>query len=94
MSHLPPITQGHLIAAFISLQMDAITTLDAALEDELRRKLIVTRAHHLRTQEWAATQHREQHTVRRINPTTGQWITQVVAGDFNNTQQGAQPCLF
>lgn len=93
MSHLPPINHGHLMAAFVALRLDKKTTFDEAMLDDLRRQLIVTKAHHIRTQEWAATQTTERKLVRRFNPRTGNWITEVTTGQLIDKTQEQLPCI-
>lgn len=82
---LPPVTEAHRRAAFASLAMPG-WTFDAALRDPLRAQVIECRAAQLRTREWQAANDRETVCVRRLNPITGQWHTQRVAGDYTRQQ--------
>ena len=72
---LPDVTDAHRQAAFVWLRMPGTYT--AAMADPMWARLIEARAAHLRTAEWQqAHATRTTTLVRRINPTTGQWLTQ------------------
>ncbi len=84
--HLPPITDAHRRAAFALLAMPG-WSYAAALRDPLRAKLIECRAAQLRTREWQAQHRQATECVRRLDPATGQWRTQRVAGAWVEAQQ-------
>ena len=54
--------------------------------DPLRAKLIECRAAQLRTREWRAQHRQATACVRRIDPITGRWCTQRVAGTWVDQQ--------
>lgn len=83
---MPPVTDAHRQAAFASLRLRCCATLAEAMADPLRARVVEARAHQLRTREWLATQAMAVTTpVRRLDPRTGLWCTQVArtgwAGD-------------
>jgi len=79
----PPITPEHLQTAFVRVALPG-WTFDAAMQDEHRRKLIVTCAHAIRTREWERTQKRTVVPVKRVRlGADGHpigWCTQMGAG--------------
>lgn len=83
---MPPVTDAHLSAAF-ELMAWKDWTLEAALRDPIRAKVLRACAAHLRTQEYQRTHRRVVEAVRRYDPRSGRWCTQRVAGDFDTTQR-------
>jgi len=88
--HLPPISDAHRRAAFAMLAMPG-WSYAAALRDPLRAKLIECRAAQLRTREWQAQHSQATECVRRIDPITGRWCTQRVAGAWVDSQPSLSP---
>lgn len=78
---LPEITDAHRRAAFELLAMRG-WTFEAAMQDDTRRRVIECRAATLRTRKWRAQHTQAMRPVRRLDPTTGQWRTQRVPGDW------------
>lgn len=80
---LPPITHAHLRAAFEAMHWPG-WTFDAAMANDMRRRLVVCRAHQLRTREWLASATPTNQPVRRVRlDAQGQvadWCTQIVMG--------------
>lgn len=83
---LHPVTDAHRAAAFERLALRG-WTLPAALQDPLRRRVIEALAHQIRTAEWKAQHAQRTRTVRRLQPASGRWCTQRVAGDWDDQQQ-------
>lgn len=90
MPDLPPVTDAHRAAAFERLAMRG-WTLDAALADPLRRRVIEALAHQLRTAEWKAQHAQRTRLVRRLQPASGRWCTQRVAGDWDGDSLAIDP---
>lgn len=82
---MPPVTREHLLAALAMLAWRG-WTLDAALRDPIRARVLRACAAHLRTQEYQRTHRRTVVPVRRYDPRSGRWCTQRVAGDFDDQQ--------
>lgn len=82
---LPPITPAHRQAAFERLAMRG-WTLAAAMADPLRRRVIEALAAQIRTAEWRERHQRATRVVRRVDPATGRWASQRVAGDYITDQ--------
>lgn len=80
---MQPITTEHLRMAFERVALQG-WTYDAAMNDPVRRHVIVACAHAIRTSEWERTQHRTVEPVRRIklgcdgHPVG--WCTQMAQG--------------
>ena len=86
---LPPVTDAHRAAAFERLHLRG-WTLAAALADPLRARVINALAAQMRTAEWRAQHTRSTRLVRRLQPASGRWCTQRVAGDWDETQPELQ----
>ena len=85
---LPPVTDAHRQQAFALFGWGRFGwTYAAAMQNNLRAKLIEARAHQLRTREALAGQHRPRQCVRRLNAATGAWATQIVLGPYQPTVQ-------
>lgn len=82
---MPPVTEAHLQAAFALMAWRG-WTLEAALRDPIRAKVLRACAAHLRTQEYQRTHRRVVEAVRRYNPRDDRWCTQRVAGRFDDNQ--------
>ena len=82
---MPPVTDAHLQAAF-ALMAWKDWTLEAALRDPIRAKVLRACAAHLRTQEYQRTHRRVVVPVRRYDPARNRWCTQRVAGDFDDQE--------
>ena len=82
---MPPVTEAHLQAAFALMAWKG-WTLEAALRDPIRARVLRACAAHLRTQEYQRTHRRTVVPVRRYDPRAGRWCTQRVAGDFEDSQ--------
>lgn len=78
---LPPVTDAHRAAAFDRLALRG-WALAAAMQDPLRRRVIEALAHQLRTAEWKAQHAQRTRVVRRVQPATGRWCSQRVAGEW------------
>ena len=91
---MPPITQQHLQRAFEAMHWPG-WTYEAALANDMRRRLVVCRAHQLRTQEWLASLDPTTQQVRRVRlDAQGQvagWCTQAVMGPRTETPQLTLP---
>ncbi len=91
---LPPLTHEHLQRAFEAMHW-AGWSFESAMANDMRRRLIVCRAHQLRTREWLATHPATQQCVRRVRLNAqGQvdgWCTQAVMGPRAETPQLALP---
>ena len=87
---LPPITQEHLQQAFEAMHWPG-WTFEAAMANDMRRRLVVCRAHQLRTRQWLATLEPTTSTVKRVRlDAQGQvaaWCTQAVMGPRQATPQ-------
>ncbi len=86
---MPPVTDTHRQAAFARLAMRG-WTYTAAMQDPLRARVIEALAHQLRTAEWKAQHAQRTRLVRRLQPASGRWCTQRVAGDWDETQPELQ----
>lgn len=82
---MPPVTNAHLQAAFALMAWRG-WTLEAALRDPIRAKVLRACAAHLRTEEYRRTHARTTVAVRRHDPSTGRWCTQLVAGPYDDKQ--------
>lgn len=82
---MPPVTMEHLRAAFELMAWKG-WTLEAALRDPIRSRVLRACAAHLRTQEYQRTHRRTVVPVRRYDPRSGCWCTQRVAGRFDDNQ--------
>jgi len=86
---LPPVTDEHRRAAFISLRW--MGTYEMAMSAPFRAKLIEIRAHHLRTQEWERTTKRTvvpvKRTVLGVDGHPIGYVTQLVPGARQTTAQ-------
>lgn len=80
---MPPVTREHLLAALAMLAWRG-WTLEAALRDPIRAKVLRACAAHLRTQEYQRTHRRVVVPVRRYDPARNRWCTQRVAGPFDD----------
>lgn len=87
---LPPVTNAHRLAAFIAMHWPG-TTYEQAMTEDTKRRVIECRAHHLRSQEWRATQQRTVVPVTRCKPGADghptKWCTQLAAGPWAPVQQ-------
>lgn len=83
---LPPVTDAHRQAAFARLHLRG-WTFAAAMQDPLRARVINAMAAQQRTAEWRAQHTRSTRLVRRLQPASGRWCTQRVAGDWDDQQQ-------
>jgi hypothetical protein len=91
----PPITPEHLKRAFEAMHWPG-WTFDTAMKNDMRRRLIVCRAHQLRTRDWLASlPPASKQCVRRVQlDAQGQvagWCTQAVMGPRTETPQLALP---
>ena len=83
--NLPEVTDAHRRAAFEAMHW-AGWTFDAAMQYDMRRRLIEIRAAQIRTAQWQATQMRSVVPIKRIklgcdgHPIG--WATQMTRGDF------------
>lgn len=80
---MPPVTDAQLSAAFELMAWKG-WTLEAALRDPIRSRVLRARAAQLRTQEYRRTHRRVVVPVRRYDPRSGRWCTQRVAGPFDD----------
>lgn len=80
---MPQVTREHLLAALAMLAWRG-WTLEAALRDPIRAKVLRACAAHLRTQEYQRTHRRVVQAVRRYSPRDDRWCTQLVAGPFDD----------
>lgn len=91
---MPPITQAQLQAAFAAMHWKG-WTFEAAMANDMRRRLVVARAHQIRTREWLASLDTTTAVVRRVRlDAQGQvagWCTQAVMGPRQATQQPGPP---
>lgn len=80
---MPTITHEHLHMAFQRVALPG-WTFDAAMDDPVRRQLIVTCAHSIRTREWERTQKRTVVPVKRVRMGADgfpvAWCTQMARG--------------
>lgn len=87
---MPAITHEHLQRAFEAMHW-AGWTFDDAMANDMRRRLVVARAHQLRTREWLATLDPTTQQIRRVRlDAQGQvagWCTQAVMGPRAQTPQ-------
>lgn len=85
---MPPITHAHLQRAFEAMAWKG-WTYEAAMANDMRRRLVECRATCMAAREHQATRQRE--TVRRVHlDERGQvagWCTQIVMGPRNNPQR-------
>lgn len=79
---MPPVTAAHRQAAYARLALRG-WTYTAAMQDPVRSRVIEAMAAQMRTAEWRAQHARTVRTVRRIEPVSGRWCTQRVAGDWD-----------
>ena len=85
---LPPVTDAHRQQAFALFGWARFGwTYAAAMQNNLRAKLIEARAHQLRTREALAAQHRRRRCVGGVSAATGAWATQIVLGPYQPTVQ-------
>lgn len=61
-------------------------TFDQAMAHGVWARVIDLRARTLRTSDYVARTTRRVRQVRRVHPVTGAWVTQLVPGDFDETQ--------
>lgn len=61
-------------------------TFDQAMANEVWARVIDLRARAMRTTQYQATTTRRVRHVRRVHPVTGAWVTQVVPGEFDESQ--------
>jgi len=92
---MPAITQEHLQRAFEAMHWPG-WTFDAAMANDMRRRLVVCRAHQLRTREWLASlPPGPTQAVRRVRLNAqGEvdgWCTQAVMGPRTETPQLTLP---
>jgi hypothetical protein len=92
---VPPITAEHLQRAFEAMHWPG-WTFDAAMANDMRRRLVVCRAHLLRTREWLASlPPGPTQCVRRVRLNAqGEvdgWCTQAVMGPRSETPQLTLP---
>ena len=89
-SDMPEVTDAHRHAAFEAMRWPG-WTYEAAMAYDLRRRLIEARAHHIRTQQYVATQRRTVVPVRRCRPGADghpvKWCTQLVMGPHEAIEQ-------
>lgn len=83
MDAMPPVTMEHLRAAFELMAWKG-WTLEAALRDPIRSRVLRARAAQLRAQEYRRTHRRVVQAVRRYSPRDDRWCTQLVAGPFDD----------
>jgi len=83
MNKLPPISHAHLEQAFALMRWKD-WTLEAALRNDMRRRIVVARAHRLRTDEYLATlTDTAKKAVRRVRVDregNEHWVTQLIYG--------------
>lgn len=82
---MPPVTREHLLAALAMLAWRG-WTLEAALRDPIRARILRACAAQIRTDEYRRTHRRTAVPARRFDPRSGRWCTQLVGGDFDDTQ--------
>lgn len=82
---MPPVTNAHLQAAFALMAWRG-WTLEAALRDPIRSRILRAAAAQMRADEYRRTHRRQVVPVRRYDPRTGRWCTQRVEGDFDDSQ--------
>jgi len=75
---LPPVTDAHRRSAFELLRLPC--SYEAAMKNDITRRVIEACAAQQRTRIYNA-QHSQPRTVRRQNPVTGAWRTQIVQPD-------------
>lgn len=80
---MPPVTKEHLEAALALLAWRG-WTLELALADPLRARILRACAAQLRTQEYQRQHRRTVVPVRRYDPARNRWCTQRVAGPFDD----------
>ena len=82
---LPEVTHAHRLAAFTAMHWSG-WTFEAAMQYDMRRRLVEARAAQIRTDEWKATQRRSVVPVKRVrlgadgHPVS--WCTQMTRGQF------------
>lgn len=87
---LPPITMELLRQAYDSLQQHDLT-FEQAMDTDMRRRLIVARAHQMRTQAWLIAHEVTTQYVRRVRldaqGNAASWCTQAVMGPRQDIPQ-------
>jgi hypothetical protein len=87
---IPPVTQAHRRAAFEAMHW-AGWTFDAAMANDMRRRLIESRAHQMRTSEYCQAINPTPQAVRRVRldarGNVQSWCTQIVMGPRTATAQ-------
>ena len=90
----PPLTADHLQRAFEAMHWTG-WTLDAAMANDMRRRLITCRAHQMCTREWLATLQPTTQHIKRVRldaqGNIAAWCTQAVMGPREATPQLALP---
>lgn len=61
-------------------------TFEQAMAHDVWARVIDCRARALRTAQYRATTTRRVRHVRRVHPVTGAWVTQLVPGEFDDSQ--------
>jgi hypothetical protein len=86
----PPPTCQQMRQAFEALAVRSPDlqrmTFAEALAHDVWAKVIACKARALRAEQYRATTTRRVRLVRRYNPATGTWVTQRVAGAFDESQ--------
>ena len=90
---LPPITEGHLLHAYLIIRPKGVSFTAAMTLPQfaLIRRCIEVKASKLRTDAWECTQKRSVVPVRRCRPGVDghpvKWSTQMAMGDFEPITQ-------